>query len=99
MAGEPVELEKPLPSPELFELEGLQAGLFKPEVDICGEEFPQEGLETIAVDFDKVATGQEVMARIHAMGKVRKQAVAVGRWTVSSKLPRNLMVADKKWVT
>jgi len=98
---EPVEFEEPLPSSELFELEKrrLQAGLFKPEVDICEDEFPQEGgLERIAVDFDKGCyLGQEVMARIHAMGKVRKQAVAVeGTGTVSNELPLNLMVADKK---
>jgi folate-binding protein YgfZ len=101
LANEPVELEEPLPPSELFELDKrrLLAGLFKPEVDICGEEFPQEGgLETIAVDFDKGCyLGQEVMARIHAMGKVRKQAVAVaGTGTVSSELPLNLMFADKK---
>ena len=101
LASEPVELEKPLPPSELFELEKrrLQAGLFKPEVDICRDEFPQEGgLEAIAVDFDKGCyLGQEVMARIHAMGKVRKQAVAVaGTETVSNELPLNLMVADKK---
>ena len=101
LTGEPVELEEPFPSTELFELEKrrLQAGLFKPEVDICGDEFPQEGgLETIAVDFDKGCyLGQEVMARIHAMGKVRKQAVAVaGTGTVSNELPVDLMVADKK---
>jgi folate-binding protein YgfZ len=101
LASEPVDLEKPLPSPELFELEKrrLQAGLFKPEVDICVEEFPQEGgLEAIAVDFDKGCyLGQEVMARIHAMGKVRKQAVAAGgTGTVSNELPVHLMVADKK---
>ena len=40
---------------------------------------PQEGgLEREWVDFDKGCyLGQEVMARIHAMGKVRKQALAV----------------------
>ncbi|MEK9784079.1 MAG: tRNA-modifying protein YgfZ, partial [Opitutales bacterium] len=97
LASESVECEKPLPPSELFELEKrrLQAGLFKPEVDICGDEFPQEGgLEAIAVDFDKGCyLGQEVMARIHAMGKVRKQAVAVeGTGTVPNELPVHLMV-------
>ena len=101
LASESVELEKQLPPSELFELEKrrLQAGLFKPEVDISVNELPQEGgLENIAVDFDKGCyLGQEVMARIHAMGRVRKQALAVeGTGTVSNELPLNLMVADKK---
>ena len=101
LASEPVELEKPLSSAELFELEKMRliAGLFKPELDIREEEFPQEGkLDKLAVDFDKGCyLGQEVMARIHAMGKVRKKALAVeGTGTLSSELPVHLMVDDKK---
>ena len=72
---------KNLPSPHPSELEQLRLkeGLFLPGLEIGKEEFPQEGeLEKTAVDFDKGCyLGQEVMARIHAMGKVRKKAFAV----------------------
>jgi len=57
----------------------LQENIFRPALEIGDTEFPQEGgLEEQSVDFDKGCyLGQEVMARIHAMGKVRKKAVAV----------------------
>ncbi len=44
------------------------------------QDLPQEaGLETIAVSFNKGCyLGQEVMARLHAMGQVRRRLVRVG---------------------
>ena len=101
LASEPVGLEKAASHPlNYLNLKKETAGwIIQIEVDICVEEFPQEeGWKPLRFDFDKGCyLGQEVMARIHAMGKVRKQAVAVaGTGTVSNELPRNLMVADKK---
>ena len=77
----------------------LRTGLFRPGLELGEEEFPQEGgLEEIAVDFDKGCyLGQEVMARIHAMGNVRKQAVAVkGREVHQGLLPLTLLNEQKK---
>jgi folate-binding protein YgfZ len=92
--------EKPPTSPvSTLELSRIQAGLFRPGLEIGAEEFPQEGgLERIAVDFDKGCyLGQEVMARIHAMGNVRKQAVAVqGTGPFQKTMPRNLMLEEKR---
>jgi folate-binding protein YgfZ len=68
----------------------LQAGIFRAGLEIGEDEFPQEGgLEKEAVDFDKGCyLGQEVMARIHAMGKVRNSAVVVqGTTPTRSSLP------------
>ena len=50
-------------------------------------------MEKEAVDFDKGCyLGQEVMARIHAMGKVRNSAVAVqGTMPVPSSLPVGIL--------
>ena len=69
---------QPSPSTKLEQLR-LEAGIFRTGSEIGQDELPQEGgLETIAVDFDKGCyLGQEVMARIHAMGKVRHSTVAV----------------------
>jgi tRNA-modifying protein YgfZ len=74
----------------------LQENLFRPGLEIGDTEFPQEGgLEENSVDFDKGCyLGQEVMARIHAMGKVRKQAVAV-RGTGKPELPCPLFKQGK----
>ena len=77
----------------------LRAGLYRPGLELGEEEFPQEGgLEKIAVDFDKGCyLGQEVMARIHAMGNVRKQAVTVeGREVHQGLLPLTLLNQQKK---
>jgi folate-binding protein YgfZ len=68
----------------------LHAGIFRVGMEIGEDEFPQEGgLEKEAVDFDKGCyLGQEVMARIHAMGKVRNSAVVVqGTTPAPSSLP------------
>lgn len=74
----------------------LQENLFRPGLEIGDTEFPQEGgLEEKSVDFDKGCyLGQEVMARIHAMGKVRKQAVAV-RGTGKPEVPCSLLDQGK----
>ncbi len=90
-----------LPPTEPFELEllRLQNGSFRAGVEIGNEEFPQEGcLERLSVDFDKGCyLGQEVMARIHAMGKVRRRAVAIRGSTDSEYLtPMPLLDKGKK---
>ena len=60
-----------------FEMEErrLREQLFRPGWEIAEDAFPQEGgLEKDALDFDKGCyLGQEVMARIHSMGNVRKK--------------------------
>ena len=90
---------QPITPVSTLELSRMQAGLFRPGLEIGAEEFPQEGgLERIAVDFDKGCyLGQEVMARIHAMGNVRKQAVAVqGSGFFQETMPSNLMLEGKR---
>ena len=90
---------QPITPASILELSRMQAGLFRPGLEIGAEEFPQEGgLERIAVDFDKGCyLGQEVMARIHAMGNVRKQAVAVqGSGSLQETMPRNLILEGKR---
>ena len=93
-------LEKLAPSPSIaLETIRLKAGIFRAGPEIGKEEFPQEGgLEKEAVDFDKGCyLGQEVMARIHAMGKVRNTAVAVqGSLPLASSLPITLVNEGKK---
>ena len=77
----------------------LQAGIFRVGMEIGEDEFPQEGgLEKEAVDFDKGCyLGQEVMARIHAMGKVRNSAVVVqGTTPAPSSLPVAILDNGKK---
>ena len=77
----------------------LQAGIFRAGLEIGEDEFPQEGgLEKEAVDFDKGCyLGQEVMARIHAMGKVRNSAVVVqGTTPTPSSLPLGILENGKK---
>ena len=60
----------------------IRAGLVAIPQEIGPGELPQEGgLEENFVDFDKGCyLGQEVMARLHAMGKARRRAVPV-YWT------------------
>ena len=57
----------------------IRSGLVTIPEEIGPDELPQEGrLEIDCVDFQKGCyLGQEVMARIHAMGKVRRQTVPV----------------------
>jgi folate-binding protein YgfZ len=81
-------------SPTNLEVLRLQAGIFRAGMEIGEDEFPQEGgLEKEAVDFDKGCyLGQEVMARIHAMGKVRNSAVVVqGTTPAPSSLPVGIL--------
>ena len=70
-----------------FETQRIQAGQVSVPIEIGPEDLPQEGkLEKDAVDFDKGCyLGQEVMARIHAMGRVRRQACSV--YGVGSQFP------------
>ena len=77
----------------------LQAGIFRAGMEIGEDEFPQEGgLEKEAVDFDKGCyLGQEVMARIHSMGKVRNSAVVVqGTTPAPCSLPLRILDNGKK---
>jgi folate-binding protein YgfZ len=93
--GEKISLGNPIE----WEILRLRHGFFYPGKEIGSEEFPQEGgLEREWVDFDKGCyLGQEVMARIHAMGKVRKQALAVeGGGHGNITLPCSLLAEDKK---
>ena len=57
----------------------IRSGLVAIPNEIGPDELPQEGgLEKECVDFQKGCyLGQEVMARIHAMGKVRRQTLPV----------------------
>ena len=57
----------------------IQSTLVTVPEEIGPDELPQEGgLEKDCVDFQKGCyLGQEVMARIHAMGKVRRQTVTL----------------------
>lgn len=76
----------PIGDPNAWEKVRLNQRLFRIPGEIGEDEFPQEGeLDGSAVDFDKGCyLGQEVMARIHAMGKTRRKAVVVrGNRTLS----------------
>lgn len=99
--NQPVSWAANLPSPHPSELEHLRllAGRFRPVTEVGKDEFPQEGgLEKTAVDFDKGCyLGQEVMARIHAMGRVRNQAMAVkGAGPLQAQLPVRLLNQGKQ---
>ncbi len=77
----------------------VQNGLPSIPDDIGENELPQEGrLEIDAVDFNKGCyLGQEVMARIHAMGRVRRSTYPVS-WSGSEMpaLPAPLLYEGKK---
>jgi folate-binding protein YgfZ len=77
----------------------IRAGEVSIPTEIGSDDLPQEGkLENNAVDFDKGCyLGQEVMARIHAMGRVRRQARPVS-WpcTKIPALPCSLFDGEKK---
>jgi folate-binding protein YgfZ len=71
----------------------IAAGIPRVPLDIGPADLPQEGgLEREAVSFDKGCyLGQEVMARIHAMGQVRRSLVRVrGAGAPPAPLPRSL---------
>ena len=87
------------PHPSKFQRLRLRQKLFLPGREIGESEFPQEGgLHKSSVDFNKGCYfGQEVMARIHAMGNVRKQAVAIrGTGNLEESLPSPLLANGKK---
>ena len=66
--------------------------------DIGPDELPQEGgLEHDAVSFNKGCyLGQEVMARLHAMGRVRRRLVSARGRGELPPLPAALYVGEKK---
>ncbi len=84
---------------EFFQIKRIQAGLVSVPSEIGPTDLPQEGrLELDAVDFDKGCyLGQETMARIHAMGRVRRLAFPV-IWNGEGfpELPCNLHHNEKK---
>jgi folate-binding protein YgfZ len=86
-------------SKNVFEQLRIRAGEVSIPSEIGSDELPQEGkLEKDGVDFDKGCyLGQEVMARIHAMGRVRRQACTV-YWasTETPTLPCPLFAGEKK---
>lgn len=68
--------------------------------EIGADDLPQEGgMERNAVDFDKGCyLGQEVMARLHAMGKVQKQVMAIRlekKNIFPHSLPIGILLGDK----
>ena len=77
----------------------IEAGLASVPQEIGANDLPQEGrMEIVAVDFDKGCyLGQEVMARIHAMGKVRRLVYPIS-WDGSQcrSLPACLFANGKK---
>jgi tRNA-modifying protein YgfZ len=82
-----------------LELERIRAGLVSIPDEIGPNDLPQEGgLAEGSVDFDKGCfLGQEVMARLHAMGKARRQTVTV-RWPGPDSIstPVDLYAGEKK---
>ena len=68
--------------------------------EVGPDDLPQEaGLEKSAVDFTKGCyLGQEVMARLHAMGKVQREFITI-RWENESQIPPTLpatVIFEKK---
>ena len=82
-----------------LQIKRIRAGLVSVPSEIGPTDLPQEGrLELDAVDFDKGCyLGQETMARIHAMGRVRRLAFPV-MWNGEKlpDLPCNLFHNQKK---
>lgn len=82
-----------------LELMRIRAELVAIPQEIGPTELPQEGgLEKNFIDFDKGCyLGQEVMARLHAMGKARRKVVSV-HWTEKEPppIPTPLLSGEKK---
>ncbi len=81
------------------EVHRIKAGHVSIPAEIGPYELPQEGgLEIDAVDFNKGCyLGQEVMARLHAMGRVRRQSIAIScPHALTPSLPCPLFEGDKK---
>ena len=77
----------------------MESGIPAIPTEIGDGDLPQEaGLEKVAVDFDKGCyLGQEVMARIHAMGKVRRKLCKVHVEEIEPwELPKDLFVGSRK---
>ena len=85
---------------ERYEYLRIQNGKFSIPAEIGQEDLPQEAaMEKYAVDFNKGCyLGQEVMARLHAMGQVQKQVKTV-RWEGKNgtlpTLPANIIMDQK----
>ena len=86
---------------EKFECLRIKNRNFSIPTEIGQDDLPQEAvMEKYAVDFNKGCyLGQEVMARLHAMGQVQKHILAV-RWEGKSAppppLPANIMMDQKQ---
>jgi folate-binding protein YgfZ len=67
-------------SPTALHRARLAAGVPAIPGEFGPQDLPQEaGLETVAISFNKGCyLGQEVMARLHAMGQVRRRLLRVG---------------------
>ena len=81
-----------------FDKERILSGLVEIPKEIGPEDLPQEGnLDSIYVDFNKGCyLGQEVMARILAMGRVKKKIQVVKCPKIECpNLPRDLLLNDK----
>lgn len=75
----------------------IQSAIPRIPVDIGPEDLPQEGsLEDSAVSFTKGCyLGQEVMARLHAMGNVQRALVRVKLSRLPEALPQTLYIGSK----
>jgi len=87
---------------EKFECLRIKNRNFSIPTEIGQEDLPQEAvMENYAVDFNKGCyLGQEVMARLHAMGQVQKHVLSV-RWGGKSEHPPPLpaiIMMDQKQV-
>ncbi len=93
MAGaEVVSLDK-------FETTRVLAGVVAVPMDLGADDLPQEaGLEHVGVSFNKGCyLGQEVMARLHAMGQVKRRLLRVaGEGAVPEGRPRALLIGEKR---
>jgi len=86
-------------SPEEAERLRIEAGIPAVPQDVGGGDLPNEaGLETDAISYTKGCyLGQEVMARLKAMGQVRRRLLRVsGAATVPEALPASLFFGDKR---
>jgi folate-binding protein YgfZ len=79
----------------------IRAKCYEIPLELGLEELPQEAnMENRSVDFDKGCyLGQEVMARLHAMGQVQRKMVSV-QWgqdhTFAPNLPMPILMESKK---
>ncbi len=77
----------------------VRAGAPKIPVELSEGDLPQEaGLEDVAVSFSKGCyLGQEVMARLHAMGKAKRRLLRVeGTGELPVEFPLDLFSGDKR---